>query len=122
MPGASKVPIYPGAEGMVVARLTIPFISINAKNETLKSKACITNQYLPVSSNQMMTDVKKTINTLKGERREASPSRNLFMRLMMRSCNLVGVKWVMNHKPNLAMMLGNMAATIKTNSAPRNIP
>jgi len=69
--------MYPGADGIVVARFHIPFININAKNETLKLKACITSQYLLVSSSQMTRDVRKTIRIVNGDRREASPSRNL---------------------------------------------
>src|SRR4030042_7137154 len=60
---------------MVVARLTTPFINIKAKKLTEKLKACMTNQYLTVSSSQIRTEVKKTINTSKGERSDSSPSR-----------------------------------------------
>ena len=53
----------------------MPFISISAKKLTLKSKACITNQYLAVSSSQIITEVKKTIKMLDGraQRRPARP-------------------------------------------------
>jgi len=64
---------------MVVARLAMPFNSIKAKKLTENVNACITNQYLTVSSNQMITDVTKTIRIFTGERREAKPSRNFNM-------------------------------------------
>ena len=59
----------------MVARLTIPFISIRVKKLTWNGKACITNQYLPVSSSQITTEVTKTISTPRGERSDASPPR-----------------------------------------------
>ena len=98
----------------------MPFININAKNETWKLKACITNQYLPVSNSQMMTEVKKTINTLKGERSEASPSKNLFMMSMIFSRRRWGMMRSITHVPILAVVCGNIAASRKTPSAPRN--
>ena len=61
---------------MVVARLTIPFINIKIKKSTSNGKACITNQYFPVSKSQITTDVIKTIRALAGERKEARPSKN----------------------------------------------
>ncbi len=51
-------------------RLAIPFISISAKKETVKGKACIRNQYLPVSKSQIRIDVNRIISTSRGERRE----------------------------------------------------
>ncbi len=80
MPGPSKVPTWPGGPGRVVARLTTPFISIRPKNPPeywLKSKACMTNQYLPVSNSQMTIDVMKTIRMLAGERSDSRPCQKL---------------------------------------------
>ena len=122
IPGTSKVPIYPGADGIVVARFTMPFININAKKDTLKLKACMTNQYLPVSRSQMMTDVKKTISTLNGERNEASPSKNLFMMPMIFVCIRFGVMRSMTLSPVFAVTCGYIAASKKIASAPRNTP
>ena len=102
----------------MVARLTMPFISISAKKLTLKSKACITNQYFAVSSSQISTEVKNTIRMLHGERREASPSRNLCMMPLVCSRKRAGTSRSMNHCPMADVRAGNMAASRKTTSAP----
>jgi len=106
---------------MVVARLTSPLTNIKAKKDTRNSKACMTNQYFPVSSNQITTDVKKTIKTLPGERREARPSRNLFINSTICLWKRWGSNFSINHRPIFAVICGSMAEIRKTIKAPKKI-
>src|SRR3989304_8459288 len=77
---------------MVVAKLTTPFISIRAKKSILKSKACITNQYLPVSSSQITSEVRKTIRASWGERRDSRPPKKRRLKSSRRRRSLRGAK------------------------------
>src|SRR4030067_2984477 len=75
---------------MVVARLTMPFISIRVKKLTWKGKACITNQYLPVSSSQITTEERKTISASRGELKDSNPDRKRNATPSTFSCRWIG--------------------------------
>src|SRR4030042_2915431 len=104
---------------MVVAKLTTPFISIKAKKLTEKLKACITNQYLTVSSNQIRTEVIKTISTSKGERSDSSPSIKRWLIPNVFSRMRVGTKGSTSQVTRRSVDAGNMAATRNTASTPK---
>ncbi len=111
--------MYPGADGMVVARLTRPFISMSAKNETSNGKACITNQYLPVSNSQITTEVTKIIKIFHGERSAMSPERNLLVKPFNASRHLTGTTVSIRRFAIRSVTAGNMAAARKTSRAPK---
>ena len=50
----------------IVGSIVTMFISIKVKKLTSNGNACITNQYLPVSNNQMTIDVTKIIKRHSG--------------------------------------------------------
>src|SRR4030042_5300696 len=104
---------------MVVAKLTTPFINIKAKKLTEKLKASITNQYVTVSNSQIRTEVKKTINTSIGERRDSRPSRKRRVILSVFSRIRAGTRRSISHVTSRSVGAGNMAATRNTASAPK---
>ncbi len=67
----------------------------------------------------MITEVKKTIRTLNGERSDSRPSRKRCMIPEDCSRRRVGRNRSMNHCPIRAVTLGNIAASRNTSKAPR---
>ena len=105
---------------MVVDRFTIPFISISAKKVTWKGKACMTNQYLPVSSSQITTEVTKTMATSAGERSEARPPRKRSVKERACGRKRSGANRSLNQPAKRAAWAGKAAMTRKATTAPMN--
>src|SRR5690606_12605448 len=95
------------------------FISMSAKKETSKGKACITNQYFTVSSNQMISEVKKIMMTLRKLRRDSSPCKKRSANSTSGWRNRSGTNLLAAHSVRSSDFCGAAARIKKTSIAPK---